>query len=40
MINVKKPKTIMRRKEKEFDVSDIESQNRKTIRRKEEQIKK
>ena len=33
MINVKK-KTIMRKK-KEFDVSDIESQNGKTIRRRE-----
>ena len=40
MINVKKPKTIMRRKEKEFDVSDIESQNGKTIRRKKKQRKK
>ena len=37
MINVKNHNE---KEKKEFDVSDIESQNRKTIRRKEEQIKK
>ena len=40
MINVEK-KTIMRKKErKEFAVSDIESQNGKTIRRKERKNRK
>ena len=36
MINVK---TIMRRKKKEFDVSDIESQNRKKKRKTEKKRK-
>ena len=39
MINVKK-NTIMRKKRKEFDVSDIESQNGKTITKKRKEKQK